>query len=226
MNFERALTYPLRGSDWFLKLLIGALLNLIPVVGSILTYGYSLRATRRVMQGDDESLPAWDDWGGDFVRGFLLFVGWFIYYLPAMPLFCCLVLVSAATTNDNGEMNAGGTLMTLCLYGLILAYSLVTLPFLAAAAARYAQSDQFGEAFLNFGQRFQEVRNNAMPTFFLMMYGILTIIIIGVITGLTFWICGLGLLVAFAGNLILAHFLAQYGLTLAGDHYKVKNSDL
>lgn len=76
--------YPLiGGSSTWSKLLIGALLNFIPFFGSMVVAGYALRATRRVVHGD-YTLPEWDDWVNDFIRGLIVTVGGFIYGLLLM----------------------------------------------------------------------------------------------------------------------------------------------
>lgn len=74
-----AIQYPLiGGSATLVKLLIGAVCLVIPVVGTWLLTGYGLRVIRRVMAGDYR-LPEWDDFAGDFVRGLAVTVGMFIF---------------------------------------------------------------------------------------------------------------------------------------------------
>lgn len=76
--------YPLvGGAPTWTKLLIGAVLNFIPVLGSMVVAGYALRATRRVAHGN-YMLPEWDDWMNDFVRGLIVTIGGFVYGLLLM----------------------------------------------------------------------------------------------------------------------------------------------
>jgi hypothetical protein len=225
MDLMRAVSYPTRDPQWFMKLLIGVIVSFIPILNALLTYGYGLRAVKMVMNGDDERLPEWDDWGGDIWRGLMVWFGWMIYYLPIMPFVCCMALVGSATTDSNtGDMNAIGFAATCCLYTVVILYSLVVAPILVAASVRYAQTENFNEAFLNFGFRFREVRNHLSATLILMVMVLATTILSAILFGLTIWICGLGLLVAFATNLVIAHLVGQYGLIINDGDYKVKNS--
>lgn len=76
-----SIQYPLIGdSGTLVKLLIGGVLMLVPVIGSWIVGGYALRAFRRVLRGD-YSLPEWDDFAGDFVNGLILTIGLFIFGL-------------------------------------------------------------------------------------------------------------------------------------------------
>lgn len=74
-----AIQYPLiGGTRTMLKLLIGGLCLLVPVIGTWILTGYGLRATRRVIQGN-YSLPDFDDFAGDFVGGLIVTIGMIIF---------------------------------------------------------------------------------------------------------------------------------------------------
>mgnify|MGYP000930954136 CR=1 FL=1 len=74
-----AIQYPLIGGiPTMLKLVIGGLCLLIPVIGTWILTGYGLRATRRVIQGNYR-LPDFDDFAGDFVSGLIVTLGLIVF---------------------------------------------------------------------------------------------------------------------------------------------------
>ncbi|MBW2146546.1 MAG: DUF4013 domain-containing protein [Deltaproteobacteria bacterium] len=74
LDIERELKYPLLDDSWLKKILIGGILNIIPVI-SFLPWGYAYRIFRKTLQGEDVlPLPPWDRWKEDFISGFKIFV--------------------------------------------------------------------------------------------------------------------------------------------------------
>jgi len=72
--FAAALGHPMSGQGGFSKVLIAALLMLIPIIGQLFVLGYGIRVARRVFH-NESGLPEWNDLGGDFMRGLLVIVG-------------------------------------------------------------------------------------------------------------------------------------------------------
>ena len=68
----------------FTKLIIGIVLNLLPIV-NFLAYGYELRCANTAMKNKIQ-LPKWEKFGDLFVTGLLSFIIQFIYYLPGLIL--------------------------------------------------------------------------------------------------------------------------------------------
>jgi len=89
MDIGKAFTFPFEDEDWVKKLIIGAVLMIVPIANFI-TIGYMLRTLRNVAEGREKPLPEWDQWGDDFMKGLLVVVAGFIYSLP-------IVLVSVIT---------------------------------------------------------------------------------------------------------------------------------
>lgn len=211
MDFGKTINYPFRDEKWVTKILIGTFVSLIPIVNFI-TYGYMLRIVKQVIQGDDESMPEWDDWGGDFIKGLLAWLASMLYFLPMILMICCFAILSALTTNDNGE--GLGVLFALCLVPLSLGYSLLVSPLLAVAYVRYAESNNFASAFLDFGGLFKDVTSQLTKTITFILFLLVIQAVVGAVVGFTIWLCGLGLLVAWVGNVMTAHLAGQYGKTL------------
>src|SRR5690606_11920003 len=90
--FSAAIQYPFNGSGALIKLLIAALVNLVPVVGSLVFSGYMVRTVRAVQDGENR-LPAWDDFGGDIVNGLLFVIGMFIFGMLLMLSMMLIVTI-------------------------------------------------------------------------------------------------------------------------------------
>lgn len=78
-----AFQHPFRDPRAVRKLLLGAVLNTLPIV-NLLTLGYTLRLLEAVLGGEEERLPEWTDFGDLLVRGIKVLVVGFVYM--AFPL--------------------------------------------------------------------------------------------------------------------------------------------
>jgi hypothetical protein len=56
MDFGKAFTYVFEDADWVKKLGIAGLLNIIPILGTILVSGWALNTTRYVIRRLEEPL--------------------------------------------------------------------------------------------------------------------------------------------------------------------------
>lgn len=78
-----AFQHPFRDPRAVRKLLLGAALNLLPIM-NLLAFGYTLRLLEQVLQGEEEGLPEWTAFADLFVRGLKVFVVGTVYV--AVPL--------------------------------------------------------------------------------------------------------------------------------------------
>jgi hypothetical protein len=81
--FEEVFNRLIKLPHFWVKLLIGGLLSLVPVV-NILAFGYLYRMSRMVRQSGQPALPEWVDWQGLFADGLRFAVVWLSYWL--LPL--------------------------------------------------------------------------------------------------------------------------------------------
>jgi hypothetical protein len=123
-----AFTWPTRDPEWPAKLLITALILLIPIVGAINGIGWMLASLDRLRAGEEKLAPANLGYIG---RGFRLFVVNLVYGL-------CVVLVTAliyipalvvATNQSHGSANPA--LVSLAVLLSLFAFSVATLGSLA-----------------------------------------------------------------------------------------------
>jgi len=158
MDFGKAFSFVFEDEDWLKKIGVGGLLALIPIVGIFVVIGWGLEITKRVIKGEAEVLPEWDDFGGYLTKGFLVFLIAFIYTLPILIIQGC---GSAGylfdTSDDTVAMIAG--IVSACFGCFTAILSLVIYLVLPAAVGRYAATDELGEAF-KIGEIFRTVKEN------------------------------------------------------------------
>ena len=165
MDFSRAMrsftdeTDP----DRWMKILIGGLVTLLSilVIPIPLVVGYQVEAMRRAGEGDDR-LPAWDDWGGFFVKGLIAIVIQLVYALPVLLLACCMLagLGSAGafdSRNAGQQLSQGMTAFMICLVCLMIPLGILASIAAPAATYRYLERGDIGAAF-NLGAVFGLIR--------------------------------------------------------------------
>ena len=145
MDIEEEIKFPTKDSEWIVKVLIGGILGIIPIINFI-EYGYILKVMKGAIEGNP-GMPKWEDWGNLFINGLIGFVIWLIYLI--IPIL--IVSVSAggimiAAFSGNMNLMAGmvaGAIGAI-LIGLLLA---LVLGFLVPMAlAMYTKENSFGAA--------------------------------------------------------------------------------
>ena len=113
MDIGRAFSYFTEDADWVKKVLIGGVVNLIPIVNFAAT-GYWLSQTKNVYEGREVPLPEWSDFGGFFMKGLMAAIAGFVYSLPAILIYCCAFIVptlmSGGTSTGDQSGATGGAL--------------------------------------------------------------------------------------------------------------------
>jgi hypothetical protein len=212
MDFGKAFTFTFDDPDWIKKVLIGGVVTLVPIVNFAAT-GYSLEVTKRVINGEPRLLPEWDDFGGKFVKGLLVFVIGFVYALPILLLVCLMqggmmLLGGAAGSSRSGSDAAGGAIgiLSACFGCLIFLYSLFLGLVLPAAIGNYAARGELGAAF-----RFADIASLVQKNIGAYLMVLLIEIAGGLVASLIGSIaCGIGLIfTAFWAMLVNGHATGQ-----------------
>jgi hypothetical protein len=173
MEIGRSFTFPFQDKSWFSKLIIAALISLVPILNFALV-GWMVEIARRVMAHEVEELPGWDNFGKKWMGGLYYAVAGFIYALPVMLVACIMGGASGAiamAANNNSAQNtvnalmAGSGVVIFCLTCLMVLYGLVLSVLMPALMVHYAKEDNFGSLF-KLGTVFGLVRANA-GTFFM-----------------------------------------------------------
>jgi hypothetical protein len=126
MNFGKAFSYQFQDPKWIEKILITALISLIPLFGGFYLVGWTLADVRRVIDGETYPIPE-TDFGGHFMRGLKWAVIQFVYSIPAV----IVILIAVAMGFFSGNVDSSGTIifvavcctnMIVFLYALILSF--------------------------------------------------------------------------------------------------------
>jgi hypothetical protein len=219
MDIGKAFTFVFEDDDWIVKVLIGIGILVAGVVlfwlvipailAAILLSGYSLEITRRVIRGDAEVLPAWDDWGQLLIDGLQVIVIGVVYALPMIIVgFCVGAPLQWMAEGSEGASAFFGLALS-CFnffWGIILS---LTLP---AAIGKFAAEGELASAF-RFGEVLGMVRDN-----------LTTYVITAVMVWVTAIISGLGLVFCLIGvfftgvytELVNGHLYGQAYLEATG----------
>lgn len=202
MDIGKSFSYVFEDQQWLKKVLIGGIINLIPIVNFAAT-GYWLEETKRVYEGRDLPLPEWDNFGGYFMKGLVTFVATLIYSIPIILIYCCafllLPMLTGGTTNGGRRTTGGGPLESIagiaviCAGCLIALYAIALVLFLPALFVRYATTEQFG-AFFQFGPAWQLIQTNIGGYVMAVVVFVIAAAIAGIVGGI---VCGVG--AAFTG---------------------------
>jgi hypothetical protein len=208
MDFGKAFSFPFEDADWLKKIGIAALLLFIPLLGMLWVSGWSLEITKNVIRKDPEPLAAWDDFGGYLVRGFQVFIIWFVYALPIILATTCVSVVFSAALDPNAIDEAAGyasMAAMVCVYCLVIMYSILLAFVIPAALGHFANEGKFSAAF-RFGEIFGLVR--AAPGAYLL--ALIGNIIAGFIAGLGVILCAVGVVLTMAySQAIIGHLNGQ-----------------
>jgi hypothetical protein len=219
MDIGKAFTFVFEDDDWLVKVLIGIGILVAGVVlfwlvipailAALLLSGYSLEITRRVIRGDAEVLPAWDDWGQLLIDGLQVVVIGIVYALPMIIVGFCV----GAPLQWMAEGSEGAS----AFFGLALScfnffWAIVLSLTLPAAIGKFAAEGELASAF-RLGEVLGMVRDN------LTTYVITAVLVwvTGIISGLGLVFCLIG--VFFTGvytELVNGHLYGQAYLEATG----------
>lgn len=212
MNFGLAFSYIFEDTDWVKKVLIAAVLLIIPFIGWIIVAGWAIEITRRVIRNEAPLLPEWNDFGKFIIDGLLLMVISLIYSIPSIILNVVIQPISMylQDTTQGGEGGAdalmiGLMVVMICLGCVVFIYSLIISYALPAAYANFAVKGSFGAAF-NFGEVIGLIR--AAPGAYLITFlGSIVASFIGVLGLIA---CIIGVLATMAYSILInAHLWGQ-----------------
>jgi len=144
LDIGKALKFPTEDENWIVKILIGTVLMIIPIVNFI-PIGYVYNIFKKVLNKEEPSLPEWDGWGDLFVRGLMVFLVMLVYIIvPWIILMIGGGIMSAGANNNSGALTGlGGFLMF--IGGLLYLVVALLVPF---ALAHYAKhNEEFGAIF-------------------------------------------------------------------------------
>ena len=203
MDIGKSFSFVFDDENWIVKVLVGVVLSLIPIIGQVLMYGYGLELMKNVIEGRANPLPEWDDWGGKVVKGIMYIVISLVYALPIILLGLCFggltAVLGAAEAED--ALNVIASIGGICYGGFAFLYAILMALALPPAIGRYLDTGELGAAF-RFGDVFALVRDNIGGWIIALVLAWLA----GLIASFGVILCFVGVLfTAFWANLVMMH---------------------
>jgi hypothetical protein len=206
MNFGLSFSYVFKDQDWFKKIAIPALCSLIPIIGQFIVLGWSMKAAKNVMEGNEENALPSLEFGADLGKGFMIFLIGTIYSLPAAILIGIGGTLGGFAPNSDQTVSIVLIVLASCigLVGILLG---ILIAFLSVIGiANYVAKGEFGAAF-----RFKELfamLKKSFVSWLLVLVG--AVLAMGIIAPLGSIACGIGALLTSAyGSAVLAHLIGQ-----------------
>jgi hypothetical protein len=225
MDFGKAFSYQFEDQDWVKKILIAAVIPLIPLIGFLVVAGWGIEITRRVIRGEPEPLADWDNFGGYLGRGFQFLIIALVYALPLIITGVFPSILLTAPYSNTGTVDSTvstlAIIATLCFGLIFIVYGFFLAFMLPAALGRFADTGEMGSAF-----RFREVFGlvKAAPTAYLMV--VLGSIISSFIASLGTIACGVGALATTAYSTTINSHLQAQAYMEATSHTRIQTDDL
>jgi len=208
MDFGKAFTYVFEDADWVKKLGIAGLLNIIPILGTILVSGWALNTTRNVIRREEQPLADWSDFGDIIIKGLQVFVIGFVYAIPIILINACNTGFNVGLAENNDDTVASALIIaSICFGCLSFLYGIFMAFVIPAALGNFAAKEQFGAAF-RFGEVFGLLRSAPGP-YILVVLG----------SFLAGFIAMLGLIACFIGVFFTVAYAAVINGHLQGQAY-------
>jgi predicted outer membrane lipoprotein len=213
MDIGKAFAFVFDDDQWITKILIGAgilllglLFSWVLLIPLILAFailgGYMVEIVRRVIRGELNQLPEWDDWGKLITDGLMVLIIVVVYALPGILVSLCLGIPGGVLT-ENGE-DVGG-LFSVAASCLSFLWGIVMSLLLPAAIAFFAAEGELRRAF-RFGEIIAFVRNN-LATYLVTLVMSWVASIIGSLGSV---VCGVGALVTIPYSyMVMGHLYGQ-----------------
>ena len=221
MNVSRAIEFVFDDEEWLGKLLLTAVISLIPVFGLLAVSGYVIALIRNVMAGKETPLPHWEEPGRCFMDGLMFWLATLLYSLPFLLLACPVVLSWALPLLCGEDTDATWALVSLsgavsaalgCLAGLYGVLYVLATPVLQI---RYAEAGSI-RACLRVGAVLRFLLDNFGRILFVTLVLALAVLVVTFVFGAVFTVLVLiplcGPVLAAAGALLVIPVYLWLGL--------------
>jgi len=153
MTIGDALSFVFDDEEWLNRLLIGALISIIPIFGGFAVTGYAIAVLRNVEAGSSRPLPRWDGLGEFFVDGLFYWIATLVYSIPLFVVMVPIALVAVlpAISADNQDLttvlSGVAVVVSAGLGCLAFVYGLFLWIITPVLQIRYAKTGQLGACF-------------------------------------------------------------------------------
>jgi hypothetical protein len=213
MDIGKSFTYIMEDPNWIMKILIGGLVSLVPIV-NFAALGYMVTVLKNVADGQPQPLPEWGNFGEYFMKGLYVLVGALVYIAPILILYCCMMVIpivlggaGSAAGRDTGSALAGvGSIISMCLGCLMFLFALAMAVMFPAALTRYAVTNTLS-VFWDFRGNFDLISKNLGNY----IMAILIVWVAGFVASFGIILCVIGVIfTSFWSQLVGAHVYAQF----------------
>ncbi len=221
MDINKAVRFVFDDERWINKTLIGVVVLLVSflIFPIFFLYGYMIKVMRNVMDGVEDPLPEWEDWGQLFKDGFMVIVAGLIYTLPIWLLMCCSLLFFIPAAGTEGEISdilAGiGVLSMMVMSCLVLLFVIAYALIGPAIAIQYAR-----EGNLSATLRFSEVIGMTRDNIGDILITLLVLLGLSFVLSLVGIVPLIGWVISLAGSVyvifVTGHLYGQIGAKIGG----------
>lgn len=218
MDIGKAFTYVFEDPKWMMKVLIGGVVGLVPIV-NFAVLGYMLTTIKNVAEGQQYPLPEWGEFGAHFMKGLYAIVGVLVYYAPLILIYCCLAVFTfgagaamggSGSSSGNDAIGSVVGIVTVCLQCVGGLYSLVAGVTLFAPMTRFAMSANQLSIFWDFRTNFDLIMKNATNY----IIALLISIVASFVAGFGIILCVIGVVfTGFWGYMVSAYMFGQFWRT-------------
>lgn len=179
MSFDKVITAPFKNGG-FVRLIIGGLLEFIPIIGWLFVSGYMLKCYEHGTAGRDE-MPEWSQWGQKLADGFMVILVSLIYMI--VPLLFLPTIIRFVEYGMRGYFD----------FSMIVIPALLCLVFcfsIPMALSNYAVNRTFVSAF-NLGYIFKLIAarpGSYIGAFFLYWFACLITFIFVIFVPIVGWL--------------------------------------
>lgn len=219
MEFGRAFSYAFDDENWSNKLVITAIIGIIPIV-NLAVAGWALDLVKNMLAGQERPMPDWNDLGNQFtgrwVAGLMAAIAFFVYYLPWIVVEAILNGITGGILgrSDAGLVIALSTALSCGVALLGALYSAVIwLPY-SVGLMRYSNTRDFSH-FFQFARNIEVARTHLSTLITLAVFVFLARIVLG----LVFLIPCIGWLLALFSATVMAvvlgHLVGQAAIIMS-----------
>jgi hypothetical protein len=209
MDYGKIIKFPMEDKDWIMKIIIGGVLSIIPIVNFI-SSGYQLKVMKNAIN-KTPGMPEWKGFMDLFVKGLIIFVIALLFMIVPLIIFGAIAGFSAISVIMGDLTNPYNIVLAilpaLFIGGILFLIIGFVLPM---AIAMYAKSDNFSDAF-----KFSEILNRIKSIFGEYLVSYIVIVIFGIILGLIMLIPVIGWIIGFFGTF----YLGVVALNMFGELY-------
>ena len=221
MEIGKSFSYPFEDKQWVSKLGLGAVISLVPILNFAMT-GYMIGIVRNLMNGVQEPLPNWDDFGKKFMDGLMLVLAGLVYALPVIILSCLPLSFLSIPAILSGNQDTQGLAEALAGIGgvafaglscLFVIYGLVLSVIFPAIYVLYAREGTFASCF-KLREVFDIIGKNAGAFFTAWGMSLVAGLGVGLVAGIVSSVLGLIPCIGWIASIVISLGVGVYIATI------------